>query len=285
MGTIAIVGAAGQLGTDLMRVLGAEAIALPRDVDLTRPDMLRAALESHRPAVVINCAAYNFVDRAESEPEAAFAINALGVQHLARLGREYDCALVHISSDHVFGRDAERSTAYAETDTPAPVSVYGASKLAGEYLAQLCPRHFVIRTCGLFGHAGRTSRKGNFVEMILRQIEQGKPLRVVDDQRCTPTATADLARAIVALLRSERYGLYHLTNAGDCTWHEFARAIVELSGLDVSVQAVKSATFASPAQRPGYSVLANVAAAHLGIVLRPWRDALADYLIQRRSPP
>ena len=134
----------------------------------------------------------------------------------------------------------------------------------------------------LYGLAGRTSKKGNFVEMILRQVAENKPLRVVDDQRCTPTASADLAAAILPLVATGRYGLYHVTNAGDCTWYEFAKAILEFSGIDRPIEPVSTAFFKSAALRPGYSVLSNAKLAATGVTpLRPWREALVDYLSKR----
>src|SRR5262249_34562521 len=149
----AVLGAAGQLGRDLCPRLEGEVVALTRDqADLTRPDSLRSTLESVRPDVVVNCAAYNLVDRAESEPEAAFAVNAWGVRNLAMLCRDLDCSLVHFSSDYVFGPDEGRRAPYTAADSPGPVSIYGLSKLAGEYVVRMtCPRHFIIRTCGLYG--------------------------------------------------------------------------------------------------------------------------------------
>src|SRR5262249_13541175 len=149
----AVLGAAGQLGRDLGPRLAGDVVALTRvEADLTRPDTLRAALAGARPDVVVNCAAYNFVGKAESEPAAAFAVNAWGVRDLALICRDLGCALVHFSSDYVFGLDEARQTPRAETDAPGPVGVYGLSKLAGEYLVRaICPRHFVLRTCGLYG--------------------------------------------------------------------------------------------------------------------------------------
>ena len=278
-----ILGAGGQLGADLTRLLGDRAAALARaDADLARPDSIRDAIAKHRPRVVYNCAAFNFVDRAEREPEAAFAINALGVHHLAIACREADATLVHFSTDYVFGGDPTRTTPIDESVAPAPTCVYGVSKLTGEYLARLVPKHFVIRTCGVFGLAGRATQKGNFVEMIVRQIEQGKPLRVVTDQRCTPTFSADLAAAAIQLVETGRHGLHHVTNAGDCTWHEFAEEIVKLLGRDLPIQRMTTADFGSPARRPSYSVLDCSALAKLGLpAMRPWREALADYLRQR----
>jgi dTDP-4-dehydrorhamnose reductase len=282
---IAVLGAAGQLGSDLVRLLGDQAIPLGREaVDLADPDSIRSEIAAASPDVVVNCAAFNFVDRAEREPDAAFAVNAVAVEQMAHACRELDAVLVHVSTDYVFGQDAARKTPYRECDAPGPTCVYGASKLEGERRAASCPRHFVVRTCGLFGLAGQTSKKGNFVEMILRQVAENKPLRVVDDQRCSPTASADLAATILPLVATGKYGLYHATNAGDCTWYEFAKAILELSGIDRPIEPVSTAFFNSAAKRPGYSVLANDKLAAAGVTpLRPWRDALADYLSKRSS--
>src|SRR5262249_42867794 len=156
-------------------------------------------------------------DRAESEPAAAFAVNAWGVRELAVVCRDRSATLVHFSSDYVFGLDESRRTPYAETDAPGPVSVYGLSKLAGEYLLRgLCPRHLIVRTCGLYGVWGSGGKGGNFVETMLRLAGEGKPLRVVADQFCTPSYTVDVAAAVVALLAAGRTGLYQVTNAEFC---------------------------------------------------------------------
>ncbi|MGE3804568.1 MAG: dTDP-4-dehydrorhamnose reductase [Gemmataceae bacterium] len=280
----AIIGAAGQLGSDFCRWLGEQAIALPRDrSELSRPDELRQLLEEVRPDVVINCAAYNFVDKAESEPEAALAANAWGVRELARICQSLDLTLVHFSSDYVFGVDGGRRSPWSEADAPVPNSVYSLSKLAGECLVRAeCTRHFVIRTCGLYGHAGMHSKKGNFVETMLKLAAQGKPLRVVDDQECTPSFTRDVAAGTLRLLETGRHGLYHLTNSGSCTWHSLARAIFDHAGLQVDLTPIPTSAYPTPARRPRYSVLANRACTELGLdPLRGWKEALADYLDQR----
>jgi dTDP-4-dehydrorhamnose reductase len=280
----AVLGANGQLGRDLCPRLPGEVHALTRErADLTRPAELRTFLTGLRPDVVVNCAAYNFVDRAETEPAAAFAVNAWGVRDLAAICRDLDCTLVQFSTDYVFGLDETRQTPWLETDAPGPVSVYGLSKLAGEYLVRAtCPRHFVIRTCGLYGVWGSGGKGGNFVETMLRLAGQGKPLRVVADQTCTPSYTVDVADASVALMNTTRYGLYHWTNAGSCTWHELASTIFELSGLGVRPAAITSAEFGAAARRPRYSVLATEAYQSLGLPApRPWRDALAAYREER----
>lgn len=281
----AVLGAAGQLGSDLCPRLPGEVMALTRaHLDLSRPQTLPATLAELRPDVVINCAAYNFVDRAEDEPELAFSVNAWGVRELARACGERGIGLVHLSSDYVFGLDTTRRTPCAETDAPGPLSVYGLSKLAGEYLVRsLCPRHWVIRTCGLYGIHGSGGKGSNFVETMLQLAEQGKPVRVVADQVCTPSYTVDVANAITLLMQSAPPGLYHVTNSGMTSWHDFARTIFELAGIAADLTPINSEEFARPARRPGYSVMGNIAYATLGLPpLRPWRDALAAYLAERR---
>jgi dTDP-4-dehydrorhamnose reductase len=281
----AVLGSAGQLGRDLVPRLPGEVVALTRErADLTRPDLLRAALTELRPDVVVNCAAYNFVDQAEAEPEAAFAVNAWGVRQLALVCRDLGYTLAHFSTDYIFGLDEARRTPYAATDAPGPVSVYGLSKLTGEYLVRaLCPKHFVIRTCGLYGVWGSGGKGGNFVETMLRLAGQGQPLRVVADQTCTPSYTVDVATAAAALIATGRYGLYHLTNAGATTWHDFARTIFELAEVRAELAPVPSRDYPRPARRPGYSVLAMAAYEALGLPPpRPWREALAAYLEERK---
>jgi dTDP-4-dehydrorhamnose reductase len=271
-----ILGGDGQLGRALTARLGDEAVALGRaEADLTRPETLQAALEAYRPEVVLNCAAYNFVDRAESEPHAAFAVNEVGVGRLAALCGQRRSILVHYSTDYVFGQDATRRTPYRETDTPGPVNVYGASKLAGETLVRArCPRYFIVRTCGLYGEG-----EHNFVKAMLRLARAGKPIRVVSDQVCTPTAAADLAEATAELVQTGAFGLYHVTNRGACSWHEFACAVFEEIGLEMSVTSITSAQYGAAASRPAYSVLAPTAWQALGLPpLRPWREALARHL-------
>jgi dTDP-4-dehydrorhamnose reductase len=281
----AILGAAGQLGRDLCPRLSGEVNALTRaEADLTHADQLRMVLHGLRADVVINCAAYNQVDRAESEPAAAFAVNAWGVRNLALVCRDLNCTLVHISSDYVFGLDSERRLPYVEQDPPGPLSVYGLSKLAGEYLVRaLCPRHFVIRTCGLYGLWGSGGKGGNFVETMLRLAGQGKPLRVVADQICTPSYTVDIARAAIALLTTNRFGLYHITNSGACSWFEFAGAIFERAGISASLTPISSREYGASARRPNFSVLNLGAFESLGLrAPRNWREALAAYLDERQ---
>jgi dTDP-4-dehydrorhamnose reductase len=282
----AVLGSAGQLGRDLCQRLAGEAVALTRqDADLNSREQLLACLFALKPDVVVNCAAYNFVDRAETEPAQAFAINAWGLRELGRICNDLGSVLVTFSTDYVFGLDAGRRTPYREDDAPGPLSVYGLSKLAGEYLVRAtCPRHFVIRTCGLYGVWGSGGKGGNFVETMLRLAGQGKPLRVVADQVCTPSYTVDIAAATAALIQTDHYGLYHLTNADGCSWHDFARAIFDLSGIRPQLTPITSKAFGAPARRPPYSVLSMEKHSRLGLPPpRPWRDALAAYLAERKS--
>jgi dTDP-4-dehydrorhamnose reductase len=238
-------------------------------------------LTAIRPDVVINCAAYNFVDRAESEPEAVFAVNTWGVGALASICRDLDCRLVHFSTDYVFGLDATRAQPYSENDAPGPLNVYGLSKLAGEYLVQArCPRHVIIRTCGLYGVWGSGGKGSNFVETMLRMATHGKPIRVVADQVCTPSYTVDVATATAEVLTTTYPGIYHLTNAGFCTWYEFARTIFELAGVQSDLTPIPSAEYGAAARRPAYSALASRLPP-----LRPWRDALEAYLAERAGKP
>jgi dTDP-4-dehydrorhamnose reductase len=280
----AVLGAAGQLGRDLMPRLAGEVVPFTRDqLDLARPESIRPALTALRPDVVVNCAAYNFVDRAEAEPEAAFAVNAWGVRELAAVCRDLDVLLTHFSTDYVFGLDATSCSPYDETDAPGPVSVYGLSKLAGEYLVRAtCPRHLVVRTCGLYGVWGSGGKGGNFVETMLRVAGQGKPLRVVADQVCTPSYTVDVAEATACLMAAGETGLFHVTNGGSCSWYEFAAAIFEMADVAANLTAIESRDYAAAARRPSYSVLSAARLQALGFPEpRPWRDALGAYLRER----
>ncbi len=230
--TSLILGSAGQLGTAFRRLLSGAVACTRQQADLANAASLRAAVQSAKPAVVLNCAAYNAVDRAESDVAGAFAVNAFGVRDLALACRDAGAVLVHFSTNYVFGHDEERRTPYQESDAPGPVSAYGVSKLAGEHFTlAISPKNLVIRTCGLFGVAERGSAPGNFIEKLLDRARRGEKLRVVNDQELTPTAAVDLAEATLHLLQANATGLVHFTNAGACTWHEFACAALRQAGL------------------------------------------------------
>lgn len=281
---VLVTGAGGQLAHDLLPLLAGQYSVVPlthADIELRDHAAVCARLAAEQPDVVINTAAYHRVDDCETQVEAAFAVNAFAVLNLARWCSAHSVTLVHMSTDYVFAGDV--NTPRSEQDPPGPRSVYGVSKLAGEQLIQqTCARHFIIRTCGLYGHAGSSGKGGNFVETMLRLGAAGKPIRVVADQVCTPTATADLATKIVQLIGTAAFGLYHITSAGACSWFEFAHAIMQLSGVQAEVSPTTSAEFGAAARRPAYSVLRHDRLATLGLDdLPPWRDALARYLRER----
>jgi dTDP-4-dehydrorhamnose reductase len=275
---IVVLGAAGQLGRDLGDRLPGTVIRLTRlDAELTDEAAVHRALTRHRPDIVINCAAYNHVDKAEDDRERAFAVNGTAVQHLAEASRRMGFLLVHFSTDYVFGAQASRRDPYLEDDAPGPINVYGQSKLAGEaFVRSLASEHLVIRTCGLYGRWGTGGKGSNFVKTMLRKAREGGRLTVVVDQILTPSATADVATGTIQLLQQGARGLRHLTNAGQCSWFEFAKAIFALADVQADVSPVTSAEYGAKARRPAYSVLRSQFADTPR--LRPWREALAAYL-------
>jgi len=282
---IALIGADGQLGSDLIPALnGREVVPLTWPAfDVVKTEEAAGILSKIRPDVVINTAAFHRVDECEDRADMAFAVNAIAVRDLARTCRALGAVLVHFSTDFVF--DGEKRSPYLEEDRPGPLSVYAASKLAGEHFVRAyTERAFVVRTCGLFGRAGCLEKGRNFVEtMLALQASGRKEIKVVQDQIITPTPTAELAARISDLIGTEAYGLYHMTAEGDCSWYEFARAIFELSGGDPSIVVpVDAAAYGAKARRPAYSVLENGRMKTIG--LKPfsaWRDALARYLREK----
>ncbi|HUU36674.1 MAG TPA: dTDP-4-dehydrorhamnose reductase [Candidatus Desulfaltia sp.] len=280
---IAVIGADGQLGTDLVKTLDKDEI-IPLyfpEFDITEPLKMRIALEGLRPGVVINTAAFHRVDECEDDPEASFRVNAIAVRNLARLARELDFVLVHFSTDYVF--DGRKRSPYTEDDPPNPLNVYAVSKLAGEFFVRsLLDRYFIIRTCGLFGEAGSREKGYNFVDRMIALEREGKVLRVVDDQWVTPTATTELAERVSDLIRTDHYGLFHLTSQGECTWFRFAQEVFALMGKRPRLEPVDSPSFGAKARRPLYSVLENKRVKDFGLKdLSPWDKALEAYLREK----
>ncbi|HET6326184.1 MAG TPA: dTDP-4-dehydrorhamnose reductase [Planctomycetaceae bacterium] len=280
---VALVGAAGQLGTALDATRPPDVSIVPlahAEIEICKAASVDTALSAAAADCVINAAAYNFVDRAEDEPEQAHAANAIGPQNLARWCARHHAVLVHVSTDYVFSDDARR-VPHVESDSTSPASVYARSKLAGEeFVRAECPSHFVVRTCGLYGRA-QTAGKGNFVRTMLRMASEGRPLKVVDDQHCTPSFAADIAAAIWTLLPTRQFGLYHATNAGQTTWHGFACEILRAAGFNTQVAAIPSRDFPQKAKRPTYSVLdCSKLAAATGVGMPTWQDALGRYVPQ-----
>ncbi|MCC7354843.1 MAG: dTDP-4-dehydrorhamnose reductase, partial [Anaerolineae bacterium] len=203
---VLLIGAGGQLGSDLVKALAHEdLVALTHsDIEVCDPASVRVALQTHTPQVVINTAAFHRVDDCEREPERAFAVNVHGARNLALACKEQGCALLHMSTDYVF--DGRKGSAYDESDVPCPINAYGISKLAGEFFIRyLLDRYYIVRTSGLYGVAGSSGKGGNFVELMLRLAREGKEIKVVNDQTLTPTYTVDLAQALAQLIRTERY--------------------------------------------------------------------------------
>ncbi len=280
-GRVLITGARGQLGSDLAQLLADsdELVAAGHDqLDITDDDAVAGVLTDLSPTLVINCAAFHNVDVCEREEDRSFAVNARAVKRLAQRCEAVDAKLVHFSTNYVF--DGTGEDPYDEDDRPAPRSVYAISKLAGEQSAlAYAPGALVIRSAGLYGLQGSASKGGNFVtRMVARARDQGE-IKMVADQWLSPTFTADLADAVVEAVDAGASGLLHLTNAGECSWYEFTQAIIELAGIDASVQPGETESGPGVTQRPLNGVLRSRRLAEFGLSpLRPWRDALTDYL-------
>jgi dTDP-4-dehydrorhamnose reductase len=286
----AIIGSSGQLGWELVRLgerRGLPILALDYpEIDITDPAAIDARFDSTKIDLIVNAAAYTAVDRAESEPEAAFAVNCDGPANLAERCRDRNISLIHVSTDYVF--DGTKPGAYVEEDPVAPLGIYGASKAAGEEkVRERLPEHVILRTawlCGVHGH--------NFVKTMLRMGREKDALRVVSDQFGCPTFAADLAEAIfevakqVEMSKSMPWGTYHYCGRGETTWHAFAEAIFEVAGQHEKfaikeVLPISTAEYPTPVKRPANSVLdCSKIERHFGIRPRPWRESLAEMIEQ-----
>jgi dTDP-4-dehydrorhamnose reductase len=278
-----LIGARGQLGTDLTKALaGWDLVPLTHtDADICNGEQIRHAVAQLCPDVVINTAAFHKLEDCEQHPEKSFLVNAVAVRNLAQTCAEHNAVLVHLSTDYVFGGGTRRP--YAETAAPRPLNVYGVSKLAGEHLVrETCPRHFIVRTSGLYGVAGASGKGGNFVELMIRLARERKPIRVVTDQVLSPTYTLDLAHQIKHLIHAGAYGTFHVTSAGQCSWYEFAGRIFRLMKLDPDFTSTTTAAFGAKVRRPDFSVLAHDAMRAAGCpIMRPWEEALEAYLLEK----
>jgi dTDP-4-dehydrorhamnose reductase len=274
---VLLIGGTGRLGTEIRRRWRDCDVIAPshEELDLEQSAKVRAAIGGVRPDVVVNAAAFADVDRCEREPERAFAVNALSVRSAAEHTREFGAAFVTISTDYVF--DGRNDVAYAETDAPHPLSVYGVSKLAGEYLVEMLGMPaFVVRTCGLYGSSSSNGRP-SFIERILTHAP-GAPLRVVADVVASPTYAGHLADALRRLIDTTEYGLYHAVDAGAVSWYDFAVEAMRQAGLPPAVEPIAAEEWKAQAIRPRFSALANAKLARAGIAMPTWRDGIAAYL-------
>lgn len=286
---IMITGGAGQLGTELQRQLAEGQSALGKlpgslqaaqvvpvdlpDADLTVIDQVRSLMEKHRPDAVIHCAAFTNVDLCETQQADAMKVNALAARNVAMACEEIGAKMLHVSTDYVFSGDATEPVSEAAATNPQ--SVYGKTKLLGErYAQQFCSRCFVVRIAWLYGRKG-----GNFVKTILRLAKQNGSVNVVNDQFGNPTNAEDLSHHLLQIVTTEEYGIYHCTGKGICSWYDFAAEIVKLAGVEATVSPVSTDAFPRPAKRPAYSALSHtMLEATVGDSMRPWQDALADFV-------
>ncbi|MCG3084236.1 dTDP-4-dehydrorhamnose reductase [Anoxybacillus sp. LAT_35] len=274
---VVVTGAKGQLGTDVVHLLadrGYEVYGYGREeLDITNFDQVKQIIGKVNPDVVIHAAAYTKVDLAESEPDQAFLINAYGTRNVAVVSEAVGAKLVYISTDYVF--DGTATTPYNEFAPTNPLSIYGKSKLAGEqFVRDLHSKFFIFRTSWVYGKHGN-----NFVKTMLKLAQERDELMVVHDQVGCPTYTVDLSNCILELIQTEKYGIYHVSNSGHCSWYEFAKAIFEEAGIKVKVNPCTTKDFPRPAPRPAYSVLAHMALRMNGFRELPyWRDSLRDFL-------
>ena len=285
IGTAVVFGASGQLGIELVRELRSRGYAVTgwgrRQVDITDSAAVERALANSAADVVFNAAAYNQVDVAEKEPQAAFLVNGLAVRNLAVACRQIDARLVHFSTDYVF--DGRARHPYAEDDPTHPLSAYAVSKLAGELYAQAyLDRAIVVRTSGVFGPGGLSTARGNFVELIFRLAAGRQPIRVVEDHVASPTYAPLLAPRTIDLVDRDLSGVFHIAGGYPISWFQFARLIFELAGLDPLLLATNEREYRTPAQRPRFSALSNAKIERIGLPpMPPLRETLAMYLAER----
>ena len=277
-----IIGSNGQLGSDLLRCFADDnVVALTHaDLEIANPNEVMALMRDIKPAVVINTAAFHQTARCEQQPAKAYEVNAVGAVNVARACELVDALLVHVSTDYVF--DGAKRSPYVETDPVNPLSVYGLSKAAGEAaVAAYCPKHYVVRSCGLYGRVPSRGKGDNFITKIRRLAGERGEITVVDDEIVTPTWTLSLARQIRRLCtdRSVRYGVVHASNEGQCSWYQFTQEIFRLTGTTARLKPISVNAAAADLRRPRYSVLENRALKNAAAnVMDCWRDSLVGYL-------
>lgn len=272
---VLITGANGQLGNELLKVLDKHEVFgfSKEELNITDAKNVSDKLQEVEPNVVIHCAAYTNVDGCESESDLAYKVNASGAGNIAAECLRLGAAMVYVSTDYVF--DGQKGQPYYEFDKPNPINAYGRTKLAGEEIVKSLLKHYyIVRTAWLYGNQG-----GNFVKTMLKLAEKQDKLNVVNDQIGSPTNALDLAKAIGTIIESNKYGVYHATNSGSCSWFDFAKKIFDIKGINVGVNPITSDQLNRPAKRPEHSILNNFnLQANLGYEMRSWEEALREYL-------
>ncbi len=277
---VAVIGASGQLGSDLVKVFEDVIPLTHKDIEVTDLSSCEI-LKELKPDVVINTAAYHKTDECEENPEKTFLVNSVGARNVALVCKEIDAIDVYISTDYVF--DGAKKEPYTEDDTSNPINVYGVSKYAGEILTRyICDKHYIIRVSSLFGVAGASGKGGNFIETMIKKAKAGNELNVVNDITMSPTYTKDAAVVIKEIIYNKLpYGIYHVTNDGFCTWYEFAKAIFEITGIDAKLNPITSDKYPTKAKRPKNSALSIEKIKSYGMNMRNWKEALRDYLKEK----
>ncbi|WP_212957013.1 dTDP-4-dehydrorhamnose reductase [Bacillus sanguinis] len=278
---VIVTGAKGQLAQDVLKQLehtDLQVYGIDREeLDITNNEAVQAYINKIKPDAIMHCAAYTNVDAAEEDAETAYKVNGLGTKYLAQAAGEIGAKMLYISTDYVF--DGTAKSPYETSEPTKPLGVYGETKLAGEtFVQQSVDKFFIVRTAWVFGIFGN-----NFVKTMLRLGKEHDEISVVHDQIGSPTYTVDLARFMIELIRSEKYGIYHATNTGVCSWYEFAVEIFNQAGIGVKVNPVTTEEFPRPAARPHYSVLSKQKIEDEGFSsLQDWKEALKAYLLENK---
>ena len=279
---IAVIGSTGQLGQDLMKTLRVdhEVVGLThQDIEVTDYASVQT-LKEQKPNVIINTAAFHKTDQCEDEPLKTFSVNAVGPKNVAAICKELNVTNVFISTDYLFS--GLKNEPYTEADIPDPINTYGISKLAGELFTKQTPNHYIFRVASLFGVAGASGKGGNFVETMIMKAKKGESISVVDDMWMSPTYTKDAAEAIKRILELKLpFGVYHLTNLGQCTWFQFAQEIFTLAGLTPDLKRIATSQIQTKAKRPLFSALKSVKLSKYNLEMRSWEKALYSYLVEK----
>lgn len=277
---VLVTGAEGQLGRDVVHVFNTVSNIVVsglgrQELDITDFNQCKKVINLIRPDVIIHCAAYTAVDKAESDEDQAYAVNTLGTRNLAVAAESIGSKVCYISTDYVF--DGRSDKPYKEYDVVNPINVYGKTKQAGETMViSFSHRYFIVRTSWVFGLHGN-----NFVKTMLKLAEERDHIKVVDDQKGSPTFTEDLAEFIYELIQTDKYGIYHASNSGSCSWYEFAKTIIEEKKLGTAIIPCATEDFPRPAPRPRFTVMDHLSIRANGFKeLRPWKEALSEFLIK-----